>query len=172
MEENVKKKKNITIVLTVITIIIYVGIFFILDEEEKEKSKLSAEIVTNYSEFYTVNACASKYINFLITKDKDALLNVLSDEYKNKNRITSLNVVDALPIIAPESGFAANRMYYEKLKDGINKYYISGYLEAGGEESDERNRTVSYLIVYLDKENNLFSIEPYDGKEYIDGVFE
>lgn len=171
-EENAKKKKTILFILAIATIIIYVIIFIMLENSEEELSRRSARIVTNYSEFYTVSACANKYINYLASKDADSLLNVLSDSYKKKNTITSSNVLDALPIIASGNSFTANRMYYQEKKNGIYKYYISGFLDTGGLDMDERSRVKSYLIIYLDKKNTIFSVEPYEGQEYIDGVFE
>lgn len=172
MEEQNNKKKNIIIfVLAVATIIIYVGIFLFIDKEEEEAKKLSADPVTNYSEFYTVSDCANKYINYLVSKNSTSLMNILSAEYIRKNSITEENVLSNLPIVANGSVFSSKKMYMEKLDENNYKYYISGYLETGGLFMDEISRTQSYLIVYLDKKNNLFAIEPYDGKEYIEGAF-
>lgn len=169
-EENEKKKKNFMIVLGIVTIFIYVGIFFLVDKKDAQEKRKNAKPVTNYSEFYTVASCASRYINVLADKKANVLLNILSADYKKKNYLTEANVVDALPIIAAGTEFSANGMYYESEKD-VYKYYIKGYLETGGLDMNERNRVKTYLIVYLDKKNNLFSVEPYDGKEYSDGVF-
>lgn len=98
-------------------------------------------------------------------------MNILSAEYIRKNSITEENVLSNLPIVANGSVFSSKKMYMEKLDENNYKYYISGYLETGGLFMDEISRTQSYLIVYLDKKNNLFAIEPYDGKEYIEGAF-
>ena len=48
-EETEKKKRNFTIILGLITVVIYVGIFFIVDSSEKETNKKNAKPVTNYS---------------------------------------------------------------------------------------------------------------------------
>lgn len=170
-EENEKKKRNFTIILGLITVVIYVGIFFIVDSSEKETNKKNAKPVTNYSEFYTVSSCANLYINALASKNTKTLLNLLTDSYKKKNFITESNVVDSLPIIAGGSEFSAHGMYYEKSKKEVYKYYVRGYLEVGGLDMNERSRVETYLIVYLDKENNLYSIEPYDGLEFKEGTF-
>lgn len=171
-EEKARKRKNIITILTIITVALYVAIFFMLEEREAKSAKEQAAIVTNYSEFYTVSACANKYISLLGSRDADSLLKVLSESYKRKNFITSSNVSDNLPIVAGGTTFLADRIYYEKQSDDIFKYYISGFLETGGLDMNEQNRIRSYLIVYLDKKNNVFSIEPYDGREYTEGVFE
>ena len=39
-EETEKKKRNFTIILGLITVVIYVGIFFIVDSSEKETKKM------------------------------------------------------------------------------------------------------------------------------------
>lgn len=170
-EENIKKKKQITAVLTIVTVILYIIIFFMVSDGSSDAKK-NAKIVTNYSEFYTVSACANRYINFLTSKNSTSLLNVLEEKYKKKNFITEANVLDSLPLIAASSQFASKTMYYEVLKDDIYKYYIFGYLETGELDITTTSRTESYLIVYLDKKNNLYAIEPYDGKEFKEGVFE
>ncbi len=170
-EENLKKKKNFTIILAIVTVLIYVAIFVLMDKDDRESARRNAEIVTNYSEFYTVSACASKYIDFLAMKDADSLLNVLSDSFKKENNVDATNVTRILPIISQGTTFSANRMYYEELPNGLYKYYIRGFLEVGGLDMTSMQRTETYLIVYLDKENNLFSAEPYEGEEYKEGVY-
>lgn len=95
-EENAQKKKRRVTILAIITVILYVIIFFMVDSMDKEEARRQANIVTNYSEFYTVSSCADKYTNFLAAKDTEALLNVLSEGYKKKNFITAANILDAL----------------------------------------------------------------------------
>lgn len=172
MEEDANaKKKKITIILLVVVVIIYGGIFFLVERNDRKKASLSASIVTDYSEFFTVNSCISKYFNYLGSKDEDALYKLLSADYKRKKIITKENVLMNLSIVASGSSFAAQRIYKEKVREDIYKYYVYGFIEVGGLEIDDVSRTEDYIIVYLDKKNTLFSIEPYDGKEYKEGAF-
>lgn len=172
MEEDANaKKKKITIILLVAVVIIYGGIFFLVEKNERKKPSLTASIVTDYSEFFTVNSCISKYINYLGAKDEDALYKLLSIDYKRKKIITKDNVLMNLQVITSGSTFSAYRIYKENIREDIYKYYVRGFIEVGGLEIDDISRKEDYIIVYLDKKNTLFSIEPYDGKEYKEGVF-
>lgn len=170
-ERDVKKKNIVIFVLAVATIFIYVGIFLFMDNEEKEAHKNSADPVTNYSEFYTVSSCANSYLSLLLSKNTSALMNVLSSSYKKKNSITEENVLANLPIVANGSVFSARKMYVEKIDENNYKYYIEGYLETGSLNLEDARRVKSYMIVYLDKEETIFSAEPYDGKEFEEGTF-
>lgn len=98
-------------------------------------------------------------------------MNVLSSSYKKKNSITEENVLANLPIVANGSVFSARKMYVEKIDENNYKYYIEGYLETGSLNLEDARRVKSYMIVYLDKEETIFSAEPYDGKEFEEGTF-
>ena len=65
-------------------------------------------------------------------------------------------------------------MYYEQLNSGITKYYVYGEIQKNqifDEGIDESIKGEdAYFIVYIDWENEIFSIQPYDGEIFIGGV--
>lgn len=167
-----KKRRNIIIILAVFTALLYFAIFMIADKNSKRTSlKENTTIVTDYSEFYTVDSCANKYIGFLSSKNSASLLNVLDSKFKREQKVTQDNVLNILPTVATGTSFTTKEMYKVALNDKRTKYYLHGFLEVGGMDITDVNRTPGYLIVYLDRENTLFSIEPYDGKEFKEGDF-
>ena len=58
-------------------------------------------------------------------------------------------------------------------RDNVNKYYVKGTLikETLGTNMNVNRQEIKiyYLIVYLDNKKDTFSIEPYDGKKFIEG---
>ena len=59
-------------------------------------------------------------------------------------------------------------MYYEKLSDTLEKYYVEGYVDKNRIFDDEelaiKDHESLYFIVYLDSSNGIFSVEPYNGE--------
>ncbi len=170
MEENAKKRKIIIISLAVFIVVVYGAIFAMVDKKNQNRSlQENIEIVTDYSEFYTVDACANKYMNYLSSKDTASLLKLLSPSYVKKNAITENNVLNFLPVVTSGTAFSTKEMHRVELKDGLYKFYLFGYFEVGGMDITDISRTPGYMIVYLDKKDNLFQIEPYDGKYFKEG---
>lgn len=166
------KSKLTAIILVVITLVVVVGTF-IFDKINKKDESNNIEIVTNYSNFYTVNSCLYRVITYLSTNDKDSLMLVLNDNYKNKNSINRENVLDLFTSVDLDSTFVSNKMYYQEINGNITKYYVSGSIEKNQlYDGDYTNNLVSeqtYFIVYLDKKNKTFSIEPYSGEIFMNG---
>ena len=167
-----KDKSKLTAIILAMLAILVVVISFVTKNvgENKDNDIL---IVENASNFYTVNSCLYRLVTYISSQDKDSLLLVLSDDYKTKNAVTKDNVMNLFPNIDITSTFVSEKMYYSMLSENITKYYVKGYIESNqiyDEEVLQNNNSESvYFIVYLDTEQNIFSIEPYDGKIFIEG---
>lgn len=166
-----KDKKNLVAIILLILAVGVVIITAIFTKGKKEQPDIN--IVTNYSNFYTVTSCLSRIITYITEKDNDSLILVLSENYKNENNITKENVLSYFDIIETDSSFISKKMYYEDLNKNITKYYVYGYVEKN-QLFDEQFYTKLdikdiYFIVYLDKESKTFSIEPYSGDIFKDG---
>ena len=65
-------------------------------------------------------------------------------------------------------------MYYEELQSSITKYYVYGEIlknQIYDEGMDEIIKGQdAYFIIYLDWENEIFSVEPYNGEIFIGGA--
>lgn len=159
------KKENILVGLLAI-LAIGVLVFDSLNVGKKEE-KNEINIVTDYSTFYTVNTCISRTLDYVFSGDTNSLLLVTNNEYKNENSISDNNILDFYPKIDYIVSFSSISMYYENINDNYTKYYVYGKTI---DNFNSKDMSEAYFIVYLDKENDLFSIQPYDGKIFKGGV--
>ena len=153
------KQTKIAIILVIITIIVVCVSYFTTKKELKEEEK-NIEIVTNYSNFYTVNSCLYRVTTYLFSKNKDDMYLVLSDEYKKENKITKNNVLEVFPNITEKSTFDSRKMYYEVIDENIKKYYVEGVFTKNQIFDDNALIDLSedkyYYIVYIDTLYNIF----------------
>ena len=165
------KSKLIAIILVIITIVV-VALSTIFNKKD-ESIENKQTIVTNYSNFYTVNSCLYRVTTYIASENKKDLMLVLSEDYKKKNKVNEENILDLFPKIEQGSTFISEKMYYEDIDSNIKKYYVKGYIESNQlvEMKDSYNleKNQVYFIVYLDTENKIFSIEPYNGDIFMDG---
>ena len=165
------KSKLIAIVLAIAAISVIIFSVFFGNKDNKTESS-DAQIVTNYSNFYTVNSCAYRVITYLGSKDADNMMLVLNDTYKQKNKVKQENVLSLFPTVEEGSTFVSTKMYYKKLSSKLTKYYVKRYIEKNVlNELNNNNleKVETYFIIYLDSESQLFSIEPYSGELFIGG---
>lgn len=164
-------KKNIYVVLLVILTVIVIGftIFNSLNKKETKEEKI--EIVTNYTEFYTVDSCANRFVNNIMIQDKDSMMKQLNKNYIDENNVTIDNIFDYIEEINA-TNYKTKTVYYEKINDNVTKYYVKGILIK--ENFDDNMNVVSdtqldyYLIIYIDNDSDTFSVEPYDGKLFLE----
>lgn len=165
------KSKLIAIILVVITILVVVLTNIFNKDEQQKDNKI--EIVTNYSNFYTVDSCLYRTITYIASKDSESLLSVISNNYKKENNINVNNVLNIFSAIEEDSIFISKKMYYEKINNNITKYYVFGHVEKNQIVDDEialeKEYENQYFIVYLDTTNKTFAIEPYSGELFIGG---
>lgn len=158
-----KDKSNLAVFALVI-FTIFVVIISNIEKEDIEKSKI--KIVTNYSDFYTVNSCIQRVNYYISSNDRESLFFVLNDKYKKKNNIEKNSVISIFDEFDTLSTFSSRKMYYEKINDNVKKYYVMGE-----KKSDiTLQTTTAYFIIYLDTKNGLYSVEPYNGEVFIGGV--
>lgn len=158
--------RYVAIGLAIITVVIVI-ISLITKGDGQDSKQKSPLIVTNYSNFYTVNSCLYRVITYVSSKDKVSLMLLLNSDYKEKNKITNDNVMSLFSNVNAGSTFVSKKMYYENLSSNLIKYYVEGYVDENKIFDDESlvktERDSVYFIVYLDSSSNIFSIEPYDG---------
>ena len=166
------KSKIVAIILAIAAVSILIYTYFF--DNKKEENKEDIRIVTNYSNFYTVNSCLYRLITYIASNDSDSLLLVLDEDYKLENNINKDNVLSVFNNnIDENSTFVSRKMYYEKLKGNITKYYVYGYVEKNQlfdeDFTNKLNYEDMYFIVYLDTVNKTFAVEPYSGEIFIGG---
>ena len=165
------KSKLVAITLVIITILVVVITNLFNKGEQQKENKI--EIVTNYSNFYTVDSCLYRTITYIASKDNESLLTLLSNNYKKENNIDNNNVLELFVEIEEDSLFVSKKMYYEQINNNITKYYVHGQIKKNQILDDEliyrEDYKDTYFIVYLDTENKTFAIEPYNGDIFIGG---
>ena len=157
------KSKLTAIILVIITVIVVTS-SFIINLINKNEKKNDINIVTNYSNFYTVNSCLYRLLTYISTNDTESLILVLDSKYKKQNNINKSNVMNFFQNVGSDSTFVSKKMYYQNINDNITKYYVYGVIEKNEfseEYSIDNSETKdAYFIVYLDSNNKTFSVEP------------
>ncbi len=161
-------KSKLTAVILVIITLTVVIVTFVLNNMKDDKKYNEVKIVTNYSNFYTVNSCLYRVITYISSSDKDSLILVLTDDYKKKNNVTVDNVIDIFDKVSDNSTFSSKKMYYENINDNVTKYYVYGTIEENLMYGDSLSKD-AYFIVYLDTKSKVFEIEPYNGEVFLNG---
>ena len=155
------KSKLVAIILVIVTVLVLTAIFNKVEENKETK----INIVTNYSNFYTVNSCLYRMVTYIYEKDQESLLLILNDKYKEENNIDENNVLNFFDSIEEDSTFVSKKMYYQNINKNITKYYVHGYIEKNQIfDYDLTNKLEIkdvYYIVYLDSENKIFSIDDF-----------
>ena len=170
MKKDKDNSKIIAILLATLAIVVII-VSFTIKKTEEQKEELT--ILKNPSQFFTVNSCIYRVTTYISKKETKNLLKVLSQSYRKKNKINQNNVLDVFPKIEVDSTFVSKKMYYQEINKHVKKYYVQGIIKPNiihdytKVEIEEYENV--YYIVTLDSKNQLFSIEPYDGKIFMDG---
>lgn len=166
-------KDNSKYIAIILAILAVIAIIVSLITDGNKDSSNEPSIVTNASNFYTVNSCLYRFITYLSNEDKESLNLVISENYKRKNNITNNNVLSFFFDVDKDSTFVSEKMYYESISSNINKYYVKGHIEVNSIMQDEplkpKNYNSVYFIVYLNSSDKVFSIEPYNGEIFKEG---
>ena len=191
MKKNNLKKIIILIVVIILAIIVFFMMnkdADIISNVSKNKKDIvnnneTIQQVNDSVKYFTVENAVNQYLSLtnikssrnygrdknnnsvlIVNEDtiKKNILDVLSKEYINQNKITENNVYDYIDVLEKQVLFIPLKMKV-LLKENIEKYVVYGI------EQDINNKYIKdiYLIVNLDVTNNTFSIEPIT-KEYKD----
>ena len=164
------KTKLLAIGLAILTIAVIIISFTTKQDKKVDHYKF---ILKQPSEFFTVNSCLYRTVTYVSKKDTDSLLKTLDNSYKKKNKIDKDNVLSIFPNITGEVTFVSKKMYYEKVNNNVKKYYVKGLIKKNEIHDfnivEKEPEEYLYYIVVLDSSKQLFSVEPYDGKIFMDG---
>lgn len=161
-----KKYKDYIIIITIL-FLIFISITVLSNLNKSDKkiiNEITYQIETNYSNFFTVNSCITKYVEYLSKKDTDSLLEVIDKNYINSNNINKTNLYNYVDDISGIYSFTSKKMYKSD-NEKIIKYYVFGYLK---EENIDGIVGVEdkYFILNLDEDNLTFSIIPSNKSEF------
>jgi len=153
-----------TLVLMAVIIIIIINLNkdeekneFIIEENPPLTFVSNIRKAKSETTFITIENCINKYYNAISNKNSQIVYDLLSSNYKIKNKITIQNILNNEDKL--ENGFERFRIRdinYKELDLEKCQYYILGDLL----EKDYKTKRTVYIIVNIDYINNVFSIEP------------
>lgn len=166
-----KEKLKSLIPVIVLALLAVGSIIYSKIIEPKKSKEDSIEILTNYSDFYTVNSCLAIVSSYISSDNSDNLYLLLSDAYKKNNDITTSNVLSLFKDLKGSYTFRSSKMYYQIINDNVTKYFVKGYFQTDEVTEEIHEKELTYFIVYLDSKNGTYSIEPYTGEIFMEGDF-
>ncbi len=156
--------------LAIVSFIFFVIVIITLFAINRKRTEPSAPIVepdekqftrvTNYNIFYFVNNNINTLINYTIEKKNEGILNILDEDYKREQNITSNNLEMKIPFYNDEDYYKAKLTKSYQINENITVYYTEGdILNEGYDETTLVKENVKYLL-YVDYDNMVCSIEP------------
>lgn len=170
--------KKVNIFICIIGVIILSCALFLLkkaDTKDEEIYDTNLQVLKNNNEFYTISNCLNKFIMYYKQENKEAILSLLTKNYIDKNKINSSNVLNKSDI-DKNTEFALEKVLVKRINEKEIKYYIHASLwelqmtmNSDGTKTDIRDK---YYIMYMkdNADETIFSLEPYNGKEFKEGV--
>ena len=129
--------------------------------QEVESVEVESKIVQvkDYNTFYTIENSIQKYFLYTKVGNKQALDEIITEEYKKKNNLSIENIIEHFPKIEEDNEFLLKQLYLNDSK--INPTYY-----AYGELQQKSKKNEYYFIIYTDQTNLCWSIEPIQKQEY------
>lgn len=164
-----KNKKLIILIgiLIIILIILFISLKYLNKKEEyieisKENNPelytiLDIQNVDNEEEFFKVNNCVNEFFLAENEKDNKKIFSMLDEEYKNKNEISTENVLEKINILNGDfCNFFAKIINSREISfQQKYQYFVYGEIF----ENEYKNKSEAYIIVNIDYINNCFSIQ-------------
>lgn len=167
-----KKKDNYVLMIIISLILISIlGLLYFKDKDNSNSTdeKTKYTLLNDYSRFFTIDSCIYKYISYLSSGDSASVLKILDSNYVKQNQINENNLYEFIDKLDGNYTYKSKKIYFVEIDKNYISYYVDGYLMQDLIDEDS-NKTEMYFIVNLDLKNNLFSITPYDGKIFEEGI--
>ncbi len=135
--------------------------------KEMTNDNVETLYVNSYYDYYAIQNAVQRYIVYCYNEDKEAVFNLLDENYKDENKITIENIFEKIKRI-DKTEIVIKEMKYEEYNTFNKKIYVNGYIyEYNGKEYDptyeeniEREYEEINLCVVVDEYNSTFSIIP------------
>ncbi len=156
-------EKKDYIYIGVLLLLIIIIIIINITNNKSNKEELKYNLVENKSTFFTVESCANRYINSLVSQNSSNLMKLIDSSYIKENNINEANIISKLDNFEFDKyTFKAKKIYKEKIDNNTSKYYIYGLLQKVYIDEFDYG-TDYYLIIIINEDNNLFSVIPDNG---------
>lgn len=175
-----KNIKKLIIILIIICIIVLISILIIInklknevendyanevpmeiDQQYEEELNQKLSIVQSENDFFTLESQIQKFFLYYKVENKEALYEIIQNQYIENNGITIENSIETLSNIYQnkENNFVLEIAY---MRESMSKiiYYTKGIID------NDNTSTNCYMTVYWDQDNSSFSIKPINENEY------
>lgn len=150
-----KRLKIFIIIILILIVILFLIASFVLKEEKDENEEgrnlqviepnTNAVLVTNRNDFYTIERCINRYLNYLSMNDEESIMQILDETYKKDNSITQSNVMSQLKKQEGDVIFKAKKMYVKENSLEEKEYYVYGKIREDNinERGEEKDFTIT-----------------------------
>lgn len=165
--------KTIIMMMMIIIVILVIALFILKNKSEnnvnvtpiinEENIEIGGtkkiEKVTSRDDFYIVEKCVQKYMEYLKENDIEKIYGCLDEEYLEKENIDKNNITKEIKNWKT-GNFTAKKMYVYDDTETISEYFVAGLME---------NKEY-YIIVKIDYNNETFSVLPnyYIDEDYME----
>lgn len=162
----VKKDYKIFIIIIIILICI-LGLIFLSDKKKENVVKKDNKfvLVSDYSDFFTVNSSINKFVSYLSSSKLEDVVLVLNSEFKEQNNINVNNVNDFFPKLNGLVSFVSKKIFYQNSEDNKVVYYVYGYFEEETIDSIGKKSDYYFKVVF-NNDNQTFDIMPLSENIY------
>lgn len=161
------ERKTLTVWAIVGVIVLVLAIIVKIEFIDKYHGNVKLDkkftIVKDYDRYYTVSSVLTKYYEFINSKDYDAVIKILDEDYVKENKLTVKNVDNKLTSSQANISYKPNIMCKKTIAKGVTEYVVDGK-EITQNKGDKIG--TKYYKVTLYEEELTFSIKPITKKVY------
>lgn len=173
-----KNKKNILVFSIIGVIFLLISLLAYISYKNQEKKDYLIEekkyevpnefdLVNEYSIFFSVSNNINSFLKYYESKNSDAILGILNDDFIDENNIRRSNLYEVLPKLDEKGlGFKAKRMYQKNYDNNI-LFYVIGDVTSSVYDTDKVVLEDTVYIVLVDYNTVSFELIPiYSNKNY------
>lgn len=165
-------KINVKSILILLAFFIVIGVivfYFSFKEAEEKRSNTELEVLDDVSMFFSVSSNINNFLTYVTDGNLTATMNILDKNYIDNNYNTIVNYVTNEKSQYKNSSFSPVLMYQVGYKQNF-KYLVKGYLKNDVYEEPSTIKSEIYLVLNLDIEKNIFSIEIIDKNKFEESI--
>lgn len=162
--------KFIIIIIFIVIILIGLLIFSNNKDKKEKREEFESELelkpsnelkISEYNNYYiTFNDYINKYFDYILSQNSEGLLNLLSSDFINDEKISASNVLDNVDNINTNTTYNVKKIYELDTSVSVKNYFVYGYI-SNEETRNNGQKEKCNFVIKLDYENNAFSIAPY-----------
>lgn len=171
LDQTQKKVILFWILLGMIVLILFFFLrFFKIDFNRKSSSfDKNYHLVTDYSRYYTVSSTVDKFYQFLNAGNKESVLHILDEQYKEEQNLTEETVLTELKKEKVSISFQSGMMCEKRVRENITYFLVKGSVVGLNEQKSYQE---AFYQVVLDESSFHFSIRPIEEKTFGDECHE